>query len=88
MQRHFGLSMPVALAWRRERGVEALSDPALEVPGRYLHLAAEDLRMREVRLVLSDYQVLLASNASLAEGEEPAAAAAAAAPAASQPAAP
>lgn len=49
----------------RERGVEALlaqqQQAPAAMPGRFLHLAAEDLRMREVPDVLADYQLLLAS---------------------------
>ena len=40
----------------------------LQVPGRYLHINAEDLRLGEVPEVLADYAVLYASHASLAEG--------------------
>ncbi|KAI3436230.1 hypothetical protein D9Q98_002284 [Chlorella vulgaris] len=51
----------------RERGVEALAEPGLQLPGRYMHLSAEDLRMREVPQVLADYQLLYVSHASLAD---------------------
>lgn len=50
----------------RERGLEALAEPGLQMPGRFMHLAAEELRMREVPEVLADYQFLYASHASLA----------------------
>ncbi|KAL4431596.1 hypothetical protein ABPG77_001438 [Micractinium sp. CCAP 211/92] len=50
----------------RERGPDALSDPGLQMPGRFMHLPAEELRMREVPEVLADYQFLYASHASLA----------------------
>jgi hypothetical protein len=47
--------------------VEALAEPGLQLPGRYMHLSAEDLRMREVPQVLADYQLLYVSHASLAD---------------------
>ena len=53
--------------FRRVRGPEALADPSLQMPGRYMHLSAEDLRLREVPEVLADYQVLYATHASMAE---------------------
>lgn len=40
-----------------------LSNDLLMMPGRFLHLPAEELRMREVPEVLADYQLLLASQA-------------------------
>lgn len=52
---------------RRERGLEALGDPALQMPGRFLHLTAEDMRLRDVPDVLADYALLYASHASLAD---------------------
>ncbi|PRW60075.1 rab9 effector with kelch motifs [Chlorella sorokiniana] len=51
----------------RVRGPDALADPSLQMPGRYMHLSAEDLRLREVPDVLADYQMLYASHASMAE---------------------
>lgn len=62
----------------RARGPEALADPSLHMPGRYMHLSAEDLRLREVPDVLADYQMLYATHASMAEQAGAAAAAAAA----------
>ncbi|KAL4458993.1 hypothetical protein ABPG75_013858 [Micractinium tetrahymenae] len=50
----------------RERGPDALAEPGLQMPGRFMHLPAEELRMREVPEVLADYQFLYASHASLA----------------------
>lgn len=48
------------------------------MPGRFMHLPAEELRMREVPEVLADYQFLVASHASLVgAAAEPAPAAAA-----------
>ncbi len=46
------------------------------MPGRYMHLSAEDLRLREVPDVLADYQMLYATHASMAEQAGAAAAAA------------
>lgn len=56
-----------ALLFRRVRGPDALADPSLQMPGRYMHLSAEDLRLREVPEVLADYQMLYATHASMAE---------------------
>jgi hypothetical protein len=53
--------------YRRERGPEALSDPALQLPGRFMHLSPQDLRMREVPEVLADYQLLYCTHASIAD---------------------
>jgi thiamine monophosphate synthase len=51
------------------------------MPGRFMHLSAEDMRLRDVPDVLADYQLLYASHASIADAAPAAAAAAAAAPA-------
>lgn len=37
------------------------------MPGRFLHLTADDLRLRDVPEVLADYALLYASHASLAD---------------------
>ncbi len=55
-----------AVGWSgacRERGVEALSAGGVEMPGRFLHLGFEDLRMRDVAPLLADYRALLAATA-------------------------
>lgn len=51
----------------REQGLEALADAALQMPGRYLHLSPDDMRLRDVPDVLADYQLLFASHASIAQ---------------------
>ena len=52
----------------------AAVDPLL-MPGRFLHLTAEELRMREVPEVLTDYQLLLLLLSSAGgAGEQPPAA--------------
>ena len=63
----------------RERGADALADAGLQMPGRYMHLSAEDMRLRDVPDVLADYQLLYASHASMADAVPTAATAAAAA---------
>lgn len=45
----------------RERGVEGLLDPAATQPGRFMHLAPGELRVKEVEEVLADYRQLLAA---------------------------
>ncbi len=46
-------------------------DPLL-MPGRFLHLSAEELRMREVPEILTDYQLLLLLfNSAGADGQQP-----------------
>ena len=68
----------------RERGADALADAGLQMPGRFMHLSAEDMRLRDVPDVLADYQLLYASHASIADAP----AAAIAAGSASRPATP
>eukprot|EP00887_Chlorella_sp_A99_P006672 scaffold3.g6672.t1 len=43
----------------QERGAAALLDPATHVPGRFMHLQAGDLRVRECAAVLDDYRQLV-----------------------------
>lgn len=59
--------LPRAAPPCRTQGPDALADPGVQMPGRYLHLSAQDMRLRDVPDVLADYQLLYASHASLAD---------------------